>query len=250
MPDIDPLIIIGTILFLSSIVQGAIGFGYGPFAVTFLVWTGRSLSEAVAFVAVSVLVQIAVSTYQLREHVKWKRVFPAAAIRLVMMPVGIAFLLTIDSLDRSQIKQIVGVVILVAALVQLLWKVEPQEDLHKAWKYIAFSVSGLMQGMVAMGGAAAVLWVMAHKWTNRQTRGFLLALFLLGVPFQIVILYFTARGNIVWAFQYGLVFAPLVAVGAALGVKLGNAMSKQMLKRIAMITLLIIALASILGPLL
>ncbi|MFC1481537.1 sulfite exporter TauE/SafE family protein [Candidatus Neomarinimicrobiota bacterium] len=250
MPDINPLFIIGTILFLSSIVQGAIGFGYGPFAVTFLVWTGRSLSEAVAFVAVSVMIQVLVSTYQLRAHVPWKRVFPAAGIRLVALPVGIAILLTIDGLDRSQIKQVVGVIILVAASVQLLWKIEPQENLHKAWTYVAFSVSGLMQGMTSMGGPAAVLWVMAHKWTNQQSRGFLLALFMLGVPFQIAILYFTAHGNIVWAFQYGLVFAPLVALGAAIGVRLGNLISKQTLKRIAMTMLLITALASILGPLL
>ena len=244
------LIGIGAILALGSLLQGAVGFGLGLFAVPILVWAGVRLGEAVAMVSVSIFIQVLGGTYQLRSEVRWRQVLPATLIRYLTIPLGVALLLAIDALDRTQAKQILGVLLLLVLLVQLFWKVEPREDLHPGWMVLAFSLSGVMHGVAAMGGPPAVLWVMAHSWTNRQTRAFLQSLFLLASPFQISLLYLFSKGAISGALLIGLAFAPLVVLGSTLGVRLGNAIPKQRLRQIAYGFLLVTALASVMAPVL
>ncbi len=54
---LEMLIFIGLILFFSSLIQGAVGFAFGLFAIPLLVWAGLSLSEAAVITPISVLVQ-------------------------------------------------------------------------------------------------------------------------------------------------------------------------------------------------
>ena len=115
---------------------------------------------------------------------------------------------------------------------------------------LAFSGSGIMQGVAAMGGPPAVLWVMAHQWTNRQTRAFLLTLFLMVAPMQLALLYLTARSDIARALLIGLILSPLVALGSYIGVRLGDLIAMQALRQIALAILLLTALLSIVSPLL
>jgi uncharacterized membrane protein YfcA len=244
------LIGIGAVLILGSVLQGAVGFGLGLFAIPILVWAGVRLSEAVAIVSVAIFIQVLAGTYELRSEVRWRQVLPATLIRYLTIPLGVMLLLAIDALDRAQAKQILGVLLLLVLLVQLFWKVEPREHLHQGWMALAFSFSGVMHGMAAMGGPPAVLWVMAHRWTNRQTRAFLQALFLLAAPFQIALLYLFSKGEISGALLTGLAFAPLVVLGSTLGVRLGNAIPKQRLRQIAYGFLLVTALASVMAPVL
>ena len=240
---------IAIVLFLGSMLQGAVGFAFGLFAIPFLVWTGVSLSEAVALMSISVFVQVLVSTVQLRRDVRWREVLPATGLRYLTLPVGLALLLLIDTLDKAQIKQILGLLVLSALLAQIFWKIEPRDDLAPKWTVLAFSSSGFMQGLAAMGGPPVVLWVMAHRWNSRQSRAFLLALFLLGAPPQMALLLAFSEQNISGALLTGLMFAPLVAIGAVVGVRLGNLVEKPLLRRLAFGILFVTALASILSPL-
>lgn len=244
------LVVIGVILFFSSVLQGAVGFAFGLFAIPLLVWTGLPLSEAVAIASISILIQVLVGTFQLRRHIRWREVIPATVIRYVTVPVGVGLLLIIDTLNRSQIKQILGLILLLVLVTQMFLKVKPQERLHPKWMILAFSGSGIMQGVAAMGGPPAVLWVMAHQWTNRQTRAFLLTLFLLVAPMQLALLYLTARSDIARALLIGLILSPLVALGSYIGVRLGDLIAMQALRQIALAILLLTALLSIVSPLL
>ena len=239
----------GTVLFLGSLLQGAVGFGFGLFAIPILVWVGVRLSEAVAIVSVSIFIQVLVATYQLRRDVLWRQVLPATLIRYLTIPIGITVLLAIDTPDKTQAKQVLGILLLLILLAQLLVKVEPRDDLHPGWMVLAFSCSGVMHGMAAMGGPAAVLWVMAHRWSNRQTRAFLASLFMLAAPLQLTLLYFLSKGDILGALLSGLIFAPVVALGSTLGVRLGNLIPEHRLRQIAYGILLVTALASIMAPL-
>jgi uncharacterized membrane protein YfcA len=218
------------------------------FAIPILIWVGVGLSQAVAILSLSIFIQVLVATYQLRDEVRWRQVLPATLIRYLTIPIGISLLLAIDSLDRTQVKQILGVLLLLVVLVQLLVKVKPREELHPGWMALAFLCSGVMHGMAAMGGPPVVLWVMAHRWSNRQTRAFMLALFLLAAPLQLTLLYLFSGGAILGALLTGLAFAPLVALGSTLGVRLGNYIAKKRLRQIAYGILLVTALASILAP--
>jgi uncharacterized membrane protein YfcA len=179
------LLLIGAILFFSSLLQGAVGFAFGLIAIPKLVWTGLALSEAVAITSISIFTQVMVGTFQLRRHIRWQEVIPATVIRYATVPVGIALLLVIDTLGRSQIKQLLGFMLLLVLVAQIFLKVKPQERLHPKWMVLAFSSSGIMQGMAAMGGPPTVLWVMAHQWTNQQSPAFLLTFHKLYVIIQL-----------------------------------------------------------------
>lgn len=247
--NFDHLIAIGAILFCASALQGAVGFAFTLFALPFLILAGLGLTEAVAVVSVSVLVQVVVGVVQLRDNIYWRDVLPAALVRYATIPVGILLLLALNSLDKSQIKQVLGLLILAVLLVQVLWKVEPTGDIHPGWKWLAFSSSGILLGLAAMGGPPVVMWVMAQRWSSQQSRAFLMALFLLGVPLQAVLLYYSSPQVIGAAMLIGLAFAPVVALGSTLGVRLGNHINKPRLKQAAFTILFITAGVAVVSPL-
>ncbi|RMF04615.1 MAG: hypothetical protein D6768_02830 [Chloroflexi bacterium] len=249
MMNFDHLIAVGAILFFASVLQGAVGFAFTLFALPFLILTGLELTQAVALISVSVLVQVAVGAYQLRKSIAWREVLPATLIRYVTIPVGVLLLLALNSLDKSQIKQVLGLLILAVLLAQVLWKVEPKGDLHPGWKWLAFSSSGILLGLAAMGGPPVVMWVMAQRWSSRQSRAFLMALFLLGVPLQTVLLYYSSPQVIGAALLAGLAFAPVVALGSTAGVRLGNHINKLRLRQAAFTILFITAGAAVVSPL-
>jgi hypothetical protein len=239
---------IGLTLFLGSILQGAVGFAYGLFAIPVLVWLGVPLNETVALMSVSTLVQVLIGAYQLRADIRWKEVWPATLIRVMTIPIGVGLLVVLSALESHQIKQFLGILLLAVLVVQTLWRVEPRDQVHPGWKWLAFSSSGILHGMVAMGGPPVVLWVMAHHWTNRQSRAFLFALFCLAVPIQLGLLYVSFGQEMIPPMLTGLAFAPLVAAGSAVGVRLGNLMTKTMLRQVAFSLLFFIAFASIVTP--
>ena len=244
------LLLIGAILFFSSLLQGAVGFAFGLFAVPTLVWSGLPLSEAVVITSISIFFQVLVGTFQLRQHIRWREVIPATVIRYITVPVGVGLLIVIDTLNRTQIKQILGLLILLVIFSQIFLKVKPQPRLHPKWMLLAFTSSGIMQGVAAMGGPPAVLWGMAHQWTNQQTRAFLLTLFLLVAPVQLILLYLMAPTDITGALLVGLIQSPLVILGSYIGVRLGNLIPIQMLRQIALGILFLTAILSIVSPLL
>jgi hypothetical protein len=242
------LIFIGVVLFLGSVLQGAVGFAYTLFALPLLIWHGISLSESVALVSISTFIQVMVATFQLRIDVRWREVIPASLIRFVTLPIGIGLLVLIDALDQTQVKQILGTIILTVLLAQIFLRIEPKEHLHPGWTLLTFSISGVMQGIATMGGPPVILWLMAQHRTNRETRAFLMALFMIGAPVQLTMLYYSAAQDLSVAMLTGLAFAPVVIIGSSLGVSLGNRMSKELLRTIAFGILFITAIGSIVSP--
>jgi len=246
----DPLLIvgIGLTLFLGSVLQGAVGFAYTLFSLPILVWLNIELNQAVAMVVVTILVQVAVSVYQLRASVQWKRGVGATLIRYATLPLGLLILQSLQTVGQVQIKQLVGGLLLLALLTSLGARIQPREHVHAGWSVLAFSLSGLLQGIAAMGGPPLVLWVMAHPWDNRQTRGFLLSLMLMSLPYQVLLLYLTFGPRILEPMLAGLGFSPVVILGALLGVRLGDRFSKPLLRRLSYWILGGLAFSSILAP--
>jgi len=113
---------------------------------------------------------------------------------------------------------------------------------------VAFSLSGVLQGVAAVGGPPLVLWVMAHRWSNRQTRAFLFSTFLLTMPYQLLYLYVHFGPGLLPTMVTGLLFSPLVALGSLTGIRLGNTLPKPLLRKLAYAALLLMAALSILAP--
>jgi len=246
---IEELVVIGIIVFIGSVIQGTVGFGFGLFAVPALTWTGTSLSGAVAILLVSTLSQAVFATYYLREHIVWKEVIPAATIRFITIPIGVALLILLDTMDKSQMRQIIGIVVLILLVLQITLKITPKQNIHKTWTFTAFSLSGVLQGLVGMGGPLMIFWVMAKDWNSNQSRSFLLVLSLLASPLQLVILYFFSS-SILTSMLTGLILIPIVILATKIGIKIGSNLDKRVFKGLTQGILGLMATVSILTPIL
>ncbi len=242
------LVAAGFILFFSSAVQSIIGFAFNLLAVPLLIWSGFSLAQAVAITSIPILVQVSVATWKLREHVVWRDVIPASMIRYLSLPIGISLLYLVNQLDPTHVKQVVGAILLLILASQTWVHIRPREKLAFAWDFLAFFLSGIMLGMIAMGGPPVVLWLMAHDWSALRTRAFMAALFLTAAPVQVALLYWKLGDVVASAFLAGLLMTPLVVAGSLIGIRLGNRLDRERLRRVILLFLFLTGVVSIVSP--
>ncbi len=246
--SISLIVVIGIILFACSTIQGIVGFAFNIFAIPLLIWSGLGLSEAISLTTIPIFFQSATSTYKLREHVLWKKVGIATIYRYIGIPIGILLLTYITAFDKSSVKQVVGVAILLVVLSQIYLKVEPKENVGPFWTFLAFFSSGLTLGLISMGGPPAIIWVMAQKWSAIAMRAFLSAIFFLASPLQVVLLYYNFGDKLLNFFLLGLAFSPLVILGTLWGVKMGAHLDRDRLKKIILFLLFVTSVVSIISP--
>jgi len=242
------IILIGITLFICSTIQGAVGFAFNIFAIPLLIWSGLSLPQAITVTSIPIFMQSLTSTYKLREYIKWKEVAMGSLLRYIGLPLGIYILTLLNSFDKNNIKQVVGIVILLIVAIQTLFKVEPKEKVGIFWTILSFLSSGIFLGMISMGGPPVILWVMAHRWSALEIRAFLSALFFIASPFLLTLLYYNFGKELTDYFIIGFSFTPVVIIGTLLGVRLGNLLDHKKLKKIVIVLLVITSFISIISP--
>lgn len=248
--DATQIVLVGLALVLACALQGAVGFGAGLFAIPLMVWVGVSLPEAITITMGGIVVQTGWNLYRYRGHVEVREVLPIFALRLVMMPVGVGLLGLLVTTGPARVKQAVGLMLLGVLGMQWLLKVQPRERVGWGWTVLAGGSSGLTAGLVGMGGPPVVLWVMAHDWSSKKSRSFLWLTYLVLIPFNLAVLVYRF-GDVIWgALLIGLCLAPLVVAGSEAGMRLGGLMSRDRLRTAAFVLLLLLAMGSVLGPLL
>lgn len=239
------LLLAGIIMFFGSIVQGAIGFALGMIAVPLLVEAGYSLSQAVALTTLSIGIQALFGARKLRAHIPWPDVKPAAFTRLLTVAIGVLLLLNVEALGAVEVKRLVGLGVVLGVVLRAAARPGKQRDLPWPISLAAFSISGILQGLVAMGGPPLVLWMTTRDFNAKQARAFTLTLFLLNAPVQVALLLFLSR-TLSWDIALmALALTPLITLGSAIGLRIGDRFSKPMLNRIALAVLLVIALNAI-----
>ena len=239
------LILAGIILLFGSFIQGAIGFGLGMIAIPLLIDAGFSLSQAVVLTTVSIGIQAMFGAYQLREHIPWQDVKPAAIVRYLAVPLGVLLLLSVESLDTAEVKRLVGMGVLLGVIIRSFAKQNAHRDLPKAISIAAFGLSGILQGLVAMGGPPLVLWMTTRDFRAKQARSFIMTLFFLNAPLQVLLLLFLSETMSLDVIPTALLLSPLIFAGTTAGVRVGNHFSKLLLDRAALAILLVIALNAI-----
>ena len=141
-------------MFWGSVVQGTIGFALGMIAVPLLVEAGFSLSQAVALTTLSIGIQVLFGAWQLRAHIPWDDVKLAAVVRFLTVAIGVWLLLTAESMDTAAVKQLVGLGVLLGVGVRLVAGKFAQRDWPPVASIAMFGISGVLQGLIAMGGPA------------------------------------------------------------------------------------------------
>ncbi|MCY4465829.1 MAG: TSUP family transporter [Chloroflexi bacterium] len=239
------LLFAGIILFGGSIVQGAIGFALGMIAVPLLVEAGYSLSQAVALTTLAIGIQVAFGVWQLREHIPWGDVKLAALLRYLTVPLGIFLLLHIENMDTIAVKRLVGCGLLLGVFLRLLARGQKARDLPLPISIATFALSGLLQGLVAMGGPPLVLWMTTRSFRAHQTRAFTKTLFLLNAPLQVLLLLLLSQTMSADVLGTALLLTPLIFAGTTIGLRIGNRLSKARLNAVALALLVVIALNAI-----
>ena len=239
------LLLAGIILFGGSIVQGTIGFALGMIAVPLLVEAGYSLSQAVALTTLAIGIQVIFGVWQLREHIPWDDVKLAALLRYLTVPLGIWLLLHIENMDAIAVKRMVGCGVLFGVFLRLLARGQKARDLPLPISAAAFALSGILQGLVAMGGPPLVLWTTTRSFRAHQARAFTKTLFLLNAPLQVLLLVLLSQTMSADVLGTALLLTPLIFVGTTIGVRIGNRLSKARLNAVALALLVVIALNAI-----
>ena len=239
------LVLAGIILLFGSVVQGAIGFALGMIAVPLLVDASFSLSQAVALTTLAIGIQVIFGAWQLREHIPWQDVKLAAIVRYATVPIGILVLLLAEDVNSDDVKPLVGIGVLIGVAIRLLAPRQMKRDLPAPVSIAAFSLSGILQGIVAMGGPPLVLWMTTRDFRAQQARAFTMTLFLLNAPLQVLLLLLFSRTMSADVILAALILSPLIYLGSTIGVRLGNRFSKPLLNQLALAVLVVIALNAI-----
>ncbi len=233
-----------------ALLQGTVGFGMALFALPLIIWTGVPLQVAMAIMVAASSVQLASGCWRLREHLDWKPALGVCACRLAVLPLGWLTLFYVADLGQSRVKQVVGATLLLLVALRLMVRVQPREKVRWWWAALAGGSSGYLSGLVGMSGPPIVLWVTAHNWSSQKTRVMVWSCVLPLIPINIAGLAWKFGWPVMYGAAIGLAMAPLTVGANMVGIHLGGRMSGPRLRTMALVVLVLIALASVIQPLL
>jgi uncharacterized protein len=250
MDDPLSLLPLTLILCVGIFIQSAAGFAAGLLIVPAMLWCGYSIPEAQTSLLVATIPQNLWGAWSLRDSMsKHSLVWPGVG-RLVFLPIGVVTLQGMETFSIMTIRQVVGGVVLAMTLAIIWFHPKPRPQIHRAWSWIVFPLSGFLQGLVGMGGPAMVFWVQAHDWDTRRSRVFLFVMYSVSLVPALAILYWVFGDRII---QPGLVatfLIPILWVVTLAGLKFGTWLGQQRLRRVTLALLVLMGLAGLAAPLL
>ena len=254
--DLWQYIVFAGVFFCSCLLQGVIGFGAGAFGIPILFFVGFPLDTTIAAITIASMTQSGLGAWKLQKSIKWRSTLRPGFVRILFILPGVLLLQWLMTLEgnpaeRTQrIQQVLGVILILIVVCKRYIKIDEQKQLATKWEIIAFSISGVMLGFVGMGGPAAAIWVMFQPWTAKQSRGFLFAMLFYGMIPLALILAWKFGASSLDGLILGTLGLPVVFIGTAMGIRIGNRLDRQKLKSYALLALLLIGISALLRPLL
>lgn len=240
---------IALIAVMGALLQGAVGFGMALFALPLMVWVGVELPVAIAVVQVTAIAQMSWGCWTYRDRIEWRPALGINACRLITLPLGVLTLVYLVSLGPGPVKVAVGVALLVAVGVRVGVRVRPREKVRWWWGALAGLASGYTGGLVAMSGPPVVLWATAHRWSTDKTRVMMWISMLPLVPIMLAMLVYEFGMPVVHGIGVGVALVPVTLAGAMGGTTLGARIPAERLRGTALAVLIVIAVVSIIEPL-
>lgn len=241
-------LLIFTVMTLGSLIQGAVGFASGLFAIPLLVMGGVELQEGATINFMLTAVQNTVGAWHLREELTVRETAVPIVTRWVGLPLGAMVLWETAALDQGLIKQIVGGMLLVMVITLWFWRAKHRSHISLPTTIFAFLISGFLLGFASIGGAPMVLYVNALDWSAAKCRAFLFLVSATGVPLMAVMLAVHFGVTLLPAALAALLVLPLVWVGLHAGLRMGKKLNKPLFRRITYSLLTVIALTALLTP--
>ena len=177
-----------------------------------------------------------------RECIRWKPLFAVYPLALLGLVIGIYFLKQASTVNPETVKQIFGVIILLAVAQRVFLRIEPREKVPFCFGAAAAFFSGILNGFANIGGPPMILWVLAHKWSKDRLRVTIPAFTLLLLPFQTVLLTVNFGFPVLFKICTGVFFIPVFLMG----VVLGNLVSERiLLEKVRLIIIILLALSGL-----
>lgn len=248
LPD---LLLIGIVMTLGSVLQGAVGFASGLLGVPILVLCGFSLPEAATINLVSTFVQNFTGAVRLWEHLEVKELIYPTVVRIgFAIPLGIVAVGWVDQhFSQTHTKQVLGVLLLAVLLLLWLFKVRPRDQHTLFWETLAFATSGFLLGFASMGAAPLVIYANTLTWSVSKSRAFLFFCSAVGQPFAMLLYWLKFGDKVVTPACSTLLFLPLIFAGLWLGLHLGAFLSISVFRKVTFGLIALTAVTAILAPL-
>jgi len=174
-------------------------------------------------------------------------VWPGTA-RLLFLPVGVFALQNLESISATNLRQVVGGIVLAATMATIWFRPQPRSQLHPFWGWLAFPCSGFFQGLVGMGGPAMVFWVQAHDWDTRRSRAFLFLMYLISIIPALLILFLFFGERIVRPGLIASATIPLLILVTNAGLRTGTRMGRQRLRTATLGLLVLLGISGLASP--
>ncbi|MBT5884239.1 MAG: sulfite exporter TauE/SafE family protein [Planctomycetaceae bacterium] len=259
-------IVFAGVFFCSCFLQGVIGFGAGAFGIPILfLFVGFPLDTTIAAITIASMTQSGLGAWKLQRSIKWRSTLRPGLVRILFILPGVLLLQWLMAGDDSSvtkvvaesmaderkqmIQQMLGVILILIVVCKRYIRIDEQKELATKWEFIAFSISGVMLGFVGMGGPAVAIWVMFQPWTAKQSRGFLFAMLFYGMIPLALILAWRFGASSIDGLILGALGLPIVFIGTAVGIRIGNRLDRKKLKSYALLALFLIGLSALLRPL-
>ena len=97
----------------ASFVQRTTGFGFGIFIMTLLPFLMPSYGEATTLSGLLAMTTSAIITWNMREHITWKRLYP---ILLTFIVVSAAAICLLTRIQETSLRRILGIVLILTSL--------------------------------------------------------------------------------------------------------------------------------------
>lgn len=166
------LIVLSSIVLIASVIRGYAGFGFSAIVVA-----GASLflptREVVPLVLILEVVASLQMAAQVWRQVNWKMVVSILAASVLFIPLGQYVLLWVEV---ELMRVIAAVLMLAAVLLIATGRSFPVKNVPRGWFLIGI-VSGFMNGLLAMGGMWAMIFLLGSGIKVATIRASLVALF-------------------------------------------------------------------------
>jgi uncharacterized membrane protein YfcA len=184
-----------------------------------------------------------------RQHIDLRLAGPIGLAQWVAMPLGL-WTMRLLVTDRPQlIRQLVGVLILLAVIARFVIRPRPRAAVAPALGYLSGLASGFLAALVGMGGPPQAFFALAHDWTVAKLRTYLWTQFALSAPVLLVLLLLRWKSSALEGFEVGLLSTPLVWLGSWIGLRLTRSWNRASLERAALLLLLAIGISAVGAPL-
>lgn len=243
------LFVVLTVLWCSFL-QSSVGFGFDLLALPLLLIIGVDLPSALMLLLITSSAQIVLAVHQLRRSLQWRELGPVIGTSLGCLPLGLYLLYLLSEMGRGAIQQVIGALVLAALSLRVLVRVQPRDRLAAAWGYLAGCSGGILGGLAGISGPPIILWIHAHSWSNAKARVSYLAYLIPMMPVRFLLLMLTFPSQVTPAIPLSLGLVPVSLAGSWIGVRLGNRIPTDTLRRMAYGLLALLGLYGILRPLL